>query len=56
MHENKGLNRRDFSVIRLVARRVCIYSLLMTGSAIMELQYTPDGRVGNVEQIPMQTI
>lgn len=33
-----------------------IYSLLITGSAIMELQYTPDGRVGNVEQIPMQTI
>jgi len=33
-----------------------IYSLLITGSAIMELQYTPDGRIGNVEQIPMQTI
>jgi len=33
-----------------------IYSSLITGSAIMELQYTPDGRVGNVEQIPMQTI
>ena len=33
-----------------------IYSLLITGSAIMELQYTPDGRIGNIEQIPMQTI
>ena len=33
-----------------------IYSMLITGSAIMELQYTPDGRIGNVEQIPMQTI
>jgi len=33
-----------------------IYSLLITGSAIMELQYTPDGRIGNLEQIPMQTI
>ncbi len=33
-----------------------IYSLLITGSAIMEIQYTPDGRIGNVEQIPMQTI
>ena len=33
-----------------------IFSLLITGSAIMELQYTPDQRLGNVEQIPMQTI
>ena len=33
-----------------------IYSLLITGSAIMQLQYTPDGRIGNIEQIPMQTI
>jgi hypothetical protein len=33
-----------------------IYSLLITGSAIMEIQYTPDGRIGNIEQIPMQTI
>lgn len=33
-----------------------IYSLLITGSAIMEVQYTPDGRIGNIEQIPMQTI
>lgn len=33
-----------------------IYSLFITGSAILELQYTPDGRIGNVEQIPMQTI
>ena len=38
-----------------------IFSLLITGSAIMELQYTPqDGnkppRMGNIEQIPMQTI
>lgn len=33
-----------------------IYSLLITGSAILELQYTPDGRIGNIEQIPMQTI
>jgi len=33
-----------------------IFSLLITGSAILELQYTPDGRIGNVEQIPMQTI
>ncbi len=33
-----------------------IYSLLITGSAIMELQFTPDGRLGNEEQIPMQTI
>ncbi len=33
-----------------------IFSLLITGSAIMELQYTPDGRIGNIEQIPMQTI
>jgi hypothetical protein len=33
-----------------------IFSLLITGSAIMELQYTPDQRLGNTEQIPMQTI
>ena len=33
-----------------------IFSLLITGSAIMELQYTPDQRLGNIEQIPMQTI
>ena len=38
-----------------------IYSLLITGSAIMELQYTPQEgnrqpRLGNIEQIPMQTI
>ncbi len=33
-----------------------IYSFLITGSAILELQYTPDGRLGNIEQIPMQTI
>lgn len=33
-----------------------IFSLLITGSAIMELQYTPDKRIGNIEQIPMQTI
>ena len=33
-----------------------IFSLLITGSAIMELQYTPDQRMGNTEQIPMQTI
>jgi hypothetical protein len=33
-----------------------IYSLLITGSAIMEIQFTPDGRIGNTEQIPMQTI
>ena len=38
-----------------------IYSLLITGSAIMELQYTPSSetgnqRMGNIEQIPMQTI
>ncbi len=38
-----------------------IFSLLITGSAIMELQYTPpEGnrkpRMGNLEQIPMQTI
>ena len=33
-----------------------IFSLLITGSAIMELQYTPDQRMGNIEQIPMQTI
>lgn len=33
-----------------------IYSLLITGSAIMEIQYAPDGRVGSIEQIPMQTI
>jgi len=29
---------------------------LITGNAIMEIQYTSDGRVGNVEHIPMQTI
>ena len=29
---------------------------LITGNAIMEIQYTPDGRVGNIEHIPMQTI
>src|SRR3972149_255884 len=28
---------------------------LITGNAIMEIQYTPDGRIGNVEHIPMQT-
>jgi topoisomerase-4 subunit A len=33
-----------------------IYSLLITGSAIMEVQHTPDGRIGSIEQIPMQTI
>lgn len=38
-----------------------IFSLLITGSAIMELQYTPAtpesrARLGNTEQIPMQTI
>ena len=33
-----------------------IFSLLITGSAIMEIQYTPDKRIGNIEQIPMQTI
>ena len=32
------------------------YSILVTGNGIMELQYTPDGRVGNIEHIPMQTI
>jgi len=32
------------------------YSCLITGNGIMELQYTPDGRVGNIEHIPMQTI
>jgi len=29
---------------------------LITGNAIMEIQYTSDGRVGNIEHIPMQTI
>jgi len=29
---------------------------LITGNAIMEIQYTSDGRIGNVEHIPMQTI
>lgn len=29
---------------------------LVTGNAIMEIQYTSDGRVGNIEHIPMQTI
>jgi len=29
---------------------------LITGNAIMEIQYTADGRIGNVEHIPMQTI
>ncbi len=29
---------------------------LVTGNAIMEIQYTADGRVGNIEHIPMQTI
>src|SRR3990172_3837984 len=29
---------------------------LITGNAIMEIQYTPDGRIGNVEHVPMQTI
>jgi len=33
-----------------------IYSFFITGSGILELQYTPDGRLGNIEQIPMQTI
>ncbi len=32
------------------------YSILITGNGIMELQYTQDGRVGNIEHIPMQTI
>jgi len=32
------------------------YSILITGNGIMELQYTTDGRVGNIEHIPMQTI
>ena len=29
---------------------------LITGNSIMEIQYTSDGRVGNIEHIPMQTI
>jgi len=29
---------------------------LITGNAIMEIQYTSDGRIGNIEHIPMQTI
>jgi len=29
---------------------------LVTGNAIMEIQYTSDGRIGNIEHIPMQTI
>ncbi len=33
-----------------------ILSTLITGNGIMEIQYTPDGRLGNVEHIPMQTI
>ena len=33
-----------------------LLSGLITGNGIMEIQYTPDGRIGNVEHIPMQTI
>lgn len=33
-----------------------IYSFFITGSGLLELQYTPDGRLGNIEQIPMQTM
>ena len=32
------------------------YSVFITGNGILELQFTPDGRVGNIEHIPMQTI
>ncbi|HEC65434.1 MAG TPA: hypothetical protein ENI23_09075 [bacterium] len=31
-------------------------SVFITGNGIMEIQYTEDGRIGNMEQIPMQTI
>ena len=31
-------------------------SVFITGNGILEIQYTEDGRLGNIEQIPMQTI
>ena len=32
------------------------FSVFITGNGILEVQYTPDGRLGNIEHIPMQTI
>ena len=32
------------------------YSIFITGNGIMEMQYHADGRLGNIEHIPMQTI
>lgn len=31
-------------------------SVFITGNGVMELQYFPDGRIGNIEHIPMWTI
>ena len=31
-------------------------NVMVTGNGIMELQYTEDGKLGNVEVVPMQTI
>ncbi len=31
-------------------------STFITGNGFMELQYTEDGRIGNIEQIPLQTV
>jgi hypothetical protein len=33
-----------------------LYSLLITGNFFIEKQFTPDGRLGNIEHIPMTTI
>ncbi len=32
------------------------FSVFITGNGIMEVQFTSDGRLGNVEHVPMQTI
>ena len=32
------------------------FSTFITGNGVMEVQYTPDGRLGNIEHVPMQTI